>query len=235
MRRKVFAIGHFKTGTSSYSEAMRFLGFVDLHFPVRYVRHLNTTGKVEWSPGFWAASPKNGGQYWVDVPWDSMSNINELEYPQLEEHYQDSLFVLTTRPVDAWLQSIKKHMSRRWHAPFQELFDARFEKIFGCPCNAQAFDEKSFREVFLRHGEEVRDYFSNDRAKRFLLLDLTDNDKMSKLANFVGAEIQYPKANVSHTRNRRKTRAHSAGEPVLLGGRGIRSFEQAPEILTACE
>jgi hypothetical protein len=176
---KVFCIGHFKTGTTSYSSAAALHGLVDLHFDREYVAELNEAGHAV---------------AWKGRPWDSMSNVNEVEYEELDELYPGSKFVLTTRDVSSWLRSIKKHMEQQWSPPIQRLFNARFQKIFGCDCVPGAFDATTFWEVFEEHDHKVREYFGS--SDRLLVLDLdSDEDLMSKLSGFLGRRPQYPDRN----------------------------------------
>jgi len=177
---KIFCIGHFKTGTTSYSMAMRMLGFRDIHFPLKYAERLQETGDV----------------YWDDREWDSMSNINEVEYDRCDRVYPDSKFVLTTRVVDSWLVSIQKHMATKWPPRLKKLLDWRSEVVFGVPCELEAFDEEHFRKRYIEHYEGVLDYFRG-REEQLLVLFLESNMKMESLATFLGKGIPYPRMNVS--------------------------------------
>ncbi len=189
---KFFCIGHFKTGTTSYSRAMRLMGVADLHFPPKYAQQLIS----------------HGVQPWALREWDSISNLHELEYAQCDGLYPGSKFVLTTRDVDKWLPSIQAHMQHGWAPELQSLFNARFQKIFGVPCRGSAFDELKFRRVFKQHDEAVREYFSADQL---LVLDLdSGRDLLQELADFVGRRVTYP-----HINKRGKTR--KPGEPFVLG------------------
>ncbi len=189
---KYFCIGHFKTGTSSYSKAMNQLGLIDLHFPPNYTSQLNEKGVIPWELR----------------PWDSMSNLHEVEYPQCDALYPDSKFILTTRDTDTWLKSIHTHMKKTWPTSLQTVFDARFQKIYGVPCIGPAFRESIFRKAFEQHEEAVRDYFSN--TDRLVVLNLdSGEDLMKKLSDFVGIAPSYPHAN-----KRQKVRV--PGEPLLV-------------------
>lgn len=230
--QKIFAIGHFKTGTSSYSKAVGMLGKKDLHFPPRYVAHLNATGRVDWNPGYWSYPFENGASTWVLRSWDSMSNVNEVEYEELDREYPGCLFVLTIRNVEEWLVSIRNHMSKRWGAHLTNLFNGRFQKIFGCDCNEEHFDEGAFRQTFIHHHEAVRDYFSGSEAKRLLVLALEDNNKMERLSKFVGLDsIPYPKTNVTGSGGYGiRIRAGKPGQSVFLGSGGMvspRDYDEA--------
>ncbi len=176
---KTFCIGHFKTGTTSFSSAMAQYGLVDLHFDRKYVAALVEAG---------------GPVLWDERPWDSMSNVHEVEYEKLDELYPGSRFVLTTRDTGAWMKSIKKHMETAWTPPVQKLFDARFQKIFGCDCAPGAFDPTLFWSIYAEHNQRVREYFAG--SGRFLVLDLdSGEDLMPRLGDFLGCQPQYPHQN----------------------------------------
>ncbi len=199
---KYFCIGHFKTGTLSYSRAMKMFGLVDLHFPPKYVVQLNQEGVKPWTLR----------------DWDSMSNMHEVEYQDCDALYPDSKFILTTRGIDRWLNSIRHHMEINFPNDIQTQFNLRFQKIYGVPCERQAFDELSFRKVFIQHKEAVRDYFSS--TDRLVVLDLdSDEDLLKKLSDFVGKPITYPHAN-------KRLDTRKPGEPLMVGGLS-RSYAKA--------
>lgn len=186
---KYFCIGLFKTGTMSYSLVMNKLGIVDLHFPQGYVSQLGCEGVKPW----------------LVRPWDSMSNVHEVEYPECDELYPDSKFILTTRNVNKWLLSIKQHMGVKWPNNLKLAFDDRFQKVFGVPCDKEAFDEEMFSKKFIQHEEAVKDYFAG--SELLLVQDLdSEVDLFWNLADFVRSGISYP-----HENRRRKV-----GESFLL-------------------
>lgn len=188
---KFFCLGMFKTGTTSYSRAMAMLGLEDLHFPPKYVAQLNAVGVAPWRAG---------------RPWDSMSNVHEVEYRALDALYPGSGFVLTTRDVGGWLDSVHRHMRGPWSPELQDAFDGRFQTIFGVPCRAAAFDPWRFRRVFRDHDAEVRAYF----GKRLCVLDLdSGDDLMRKLSTFVGRVPVYPHVN-------KRAKESKPGEPVTI-------------------
>lgn len=172
---RAYCVGLYKTGTSSYSEAMRRLGRRDWHCPVDYLLELHA-GRT--TPGVW-----NGSRL-----WDGMSNANEsrAEFARIDAEQPGSLFVLTTRAVDGWIRSIRAHMDppRPWDARLQQAFDLRWELLFGVPCRPGAFEEGRFRRAFKDHNDEVLDYF----GLRVLVLHLEQTpDKMGDLARAVDA------------------------------------------------
>jgi hypothetical protein len=187
---KHFCIGMFKTGTSSYSKAMTMLGLTDLHFPPKYVAQLNAVGVAPWDAR----------------PWDSMSNVHEVEYQELEALYPGSKFILTTRKVDGWLKSVQRHMRGPWEPSLQAAFDVRFQKIFGIPCTGAAFDPWKLRRAFRDHDAAVREHFGS----RLLVLDLDGGgDMLRQLSAFVGRAPAYPHVN-------KRTADNRPGEPVTI-------------------
>jgi hypothetical protein len=201
---KIFAIGHFKTGTTSFHTAATMLGMEDLHFPRKYVESLNNGGDVHWDLR----------------PWDSMSNVNEVEYPRCDEVYPGSKFVLTTRGLDSWLESMRKHMATPWPPRIRALIDGRMKKIFDCECRVAQFDPEHLTKVFKEHEEQVRDYFSGKKSEQLLVLALESEHKMERLSEFLGKSLPYPKRNI--TRQHRQGRmVGRKGQPMILGPGGL--------------
>jgi hypothetical protein len=169
MMRKVFTVGYFKTGTTSYSAAMKQLGYVDLHFPPRHAWQLIKTGNI---------MPLNPTGY--NLHWDSISNLHEIEWRQCLELLPDSLFVLTTRDVDKWLESIQSFMTRK----NTEIIKQRFNQVFGIPCDQEAFNSAYLKTMFLNHETEIVDTIPKDQLL-ILNLDKNSNDLFGDLESFM--------------------------------------------------
>lgn len=162
---KVFGIGFHKTGTTSLAAALSELGYrvtgpdwVDEPRIGERVREL-AFAAVERFDAF------------QDNPWP-------LLYPELDERYPGSRFVLTLRDTEAWISSLKRHFGtgetpmRRWiygHGSpvgHEDVYVARYEA----------------------HNAEVLDYF-RDRAGDLLVMDITRGDGWEKLCPFLGLDI----------------------------------------------
>lgn len=168
--KRIFGIGWQKTGTTSLTEAMRILGIFSWHFapwaigadnyrtyPPR--SHLDTTSIIDYS--FVSDSPICMG------------------YRQLDEEFPGSLFVMTTRTPDLWLESALRHFDN------QLAEDACIHGIdqwaYGI---SGGIDRETLLNQFIRHETEVRDYFSG--RSDFLEIDVAHGNTWGKLCQFLG-------------------------------------------------
>lgn len=129
----------------------------------------------------------------LDPRFDTFSDIGLLSrrFRLLDEQYPGSRFVLTTRPVDAWIESRRRHVefNRRRHA------SGRYAGDF------LTVDEATWREEWEHHVRGVRDYFT-DRTD-FLEVDLTADPSWGPLCTLLGMPEptrSFPEANRSATR-----------------------------------
>jgi len=171
MHHKVFYLGHFRTGTTSFFRAARILGYVRCeHFPLEYFRHLYRVGNVDW-----------------DAPFDVMCNANEVEYPRCDRVYPGSKFILPIRDVDDWLLSIKYFTSQvRGDSEHIPWIRQRLETCLGSP----VYDEQLYRLNYINQHNMVTEYFKG-REKDFLLLplDAASETKWDLICNFLGKPI----------------------------------------------
>lgn len=170
----IFCIGHFRTGTTSYHEAVQRLGFIDAHLPLAPLLRLNAGGGVT-----------------PDMPWDSVSNLHERpeEWDACERLYPGARYVVTTRPVDDWTRSMRAFLQRRLSAPIRE----RLRSVFG----TDLYEEDTLRRAFVDQPKLAMARF----GARALILDLCDADKMGKLAAFL-RDVPRPYPHVNATRRR---------------------------------
>ena len=101
MSAKIFGIGLSKTGTTSLYAALDQLGYRSATF-----RHMRESGLDRWFEGDFSED------YLAN--WDAVTdNPISAFYPQLDEQYPGSKFVLTVRDPEAWLTSTRKQWSKR--------------------------------------------------------------------------------------------------------------------------
>jgi hypothetical protein len=90
---KVFGIGLPKTGTTSLNAALNHLGLKSIHNPLDLRRQAHE------------------GQYCFDRDdWDALTNFGEHFYPQLDEAYPGSKFILTVRDEEEWADSWRRQI-----------------------------------------------------------------------------------------------------------------------------
>ena len=99
-RPRLFGIGLNKTGTSSFHEAATILGLESLHWGGPPVRD-----KVQAALDAGAPLLTN-----IEPHYDAFSDILLLSrnFARLDEQYPGSRFVLTMRPLDAWIDSRRR-------------------------------------------------------------------------------------------------------------------------------
>lgn len=154
---KVFGIGLPKTGTSSLGKALEILGYQVCYENFQIV--VENTLEVSLCMENLQADPKlsdkvveiainMASQYdaFQDIPW-------LLYYKKIDQVYPGSKFILTTRNIDSWLQSIKCFQVE--NNPF---LARQLEYIFGIkgsPNENQLF----YKQQYKKHQSQVLEYF----------------------------------------------------------------------------
>ena len=182
-RPRVFCIGLNKTGTSSFHAAMEVLGLRSLHGggPDWGGDKVNQAVREALAEG----RPLLSG---IDPVFDAFSDIGQLSahFDLLDQQYPDSRFVLTVRPIDAWIDSRRRHVERNIARGEAGEYHGTFLIV----------DEKRWRREWHNHVEGVREYFV-DRS-RFLELDLTAGagwEPLCKLLQVPEPSVPFPWAN----------------------------------------
>lgn len=151
--KKVWGIGLPRTGTKTLTLAMQTLGWSGVHNPKRLTDF-------------------NDYDHASDMP--ACLNVE-----MLNATYRDSLFVLTVRDIDKWLDSCE-----RWfNAPMPPTGTGpgQLARSIGSP----VFDRDVFRAGYGRHVSLVRAFFAS-RQSRLLTLDICGGDTPDKLCDFLG-------------------------------------------------
>ena len=178
---KVFGIGLSKTGTTSLARALEMLGY----------RTRDYLGVSEYRAGDLSCidlGEIDENDAFTDTPIPSF-------YRELDERYQNSKFILTTRDMDAWLKSCKKQFTERITARQNEATALLHTDLYGC----FAFDAEKYASGYTRHTEGVLDYF-RDRPQDLLVIDICGGDNWERLCAFLGKPVPnmpFPVTNVS--------------------------------------
>ncbi|HEX9443229.1 MAG TPA: sulfotransferase [Candidatus Binatia bacterium] len=160
---KVFGIGLSKTGTTSLHHALGTLGFKGKHYPQR--------------PELFACDFR----YFDD--YDAVTDIPVAPYyPQLDEAYPGSKFILTVRGVDDWLRSMENWWSRS-RRPNDFMMRMRLA-VYG----VGSFHRARLKYVFEKHERDVREYFK-DRPGDLLILDICAGEGWDKLCRFLNRPV----------------------------------------------
>ena len=176
MRTRVFGIGFQRTGTSSLAAACGLLGWRCKH------------GDYRRFPGSLDLEDDVYQQYdmFCDTPYFHL-------FEKLDHRFPGSKFVLTRRPVDRWVESL------RWLYRKNDDWRARLEMrmhqtvIFG----SSVFDESLMRSVYDAHHRRVVDHFRASR-EQLLEVDVCAGDGWEKLCPFLGVpcpDVPFPHCN----------------------------------------
>lgn len=188
-RPKVFGIGFHKTGTSTLGCALRMLGYrVQKGCAFNHPRKPQipepvTTDKV-WDL-VRPMLPLYGA--FEDNPWP-------LLYRELDEACPGARFIFTYRDPKRWLRSASRYFANRNNATLDLLYGQRSFRIAG--------NEDVALARYLRHNEEVLDYF-RDRPDDLLIWNLEEESDWSPLCRFLDCptpDQPFPHANVGRHR-----------------------------------
>jgi hypothetical protein len=168
----VFCIGLNRTGTTTFGDACRILGFTRLGWvktPARFDSHFLLKA---WERGDMEHLASVASEYQVleDLPWP-------LVYPAMSEAFPDAKFALTRRTsVDVWLESQAKHTRGSY---------GMHRKIYGSSNAAE--DPDLYRATYERHLREVREFFTG--SDRFVELCWEDGDGWKELCAFLDVPV----------------------------------------------
>lgn len=165
---KIFCIGLNKTGTISLHQALTTLGFSSLHWGGPASRQAVERAIREDKPLL---------EYLGD--YDAYSDIQRLSvnFDVLDRQYPGNRFILTTRDVEEWLDSRRRHVLRNRERKARGEYDGTFLEI----------EPDRWRAQFVGHHERVEEYF-RDRDD-LLVMRVTQGDGYELLCPFLGVPI----------------------------------------------
>jgi hypothetical protein len=107
---KIFGIGLSRTGTKSLTSALHVLGLKAIHYPE------DETTLRELTEGNY--------QFSLLEHFDGITDITvSAFYPQLDQLFPNSKFILTVRDKESWLKSLEKHWFNRPAFAENNLFE----------------------------------------------------------------------------------------------------------------
>ncbi|NJL14825.1 MAG: hypothetical protein HC913_18710 [Microscillaceae bacterium] len=167
-RPKVFGIGLQRSGTTSLHLALQQLGYRSRHFVPELLQGLAQNPVLEKYEAF-------------------SDNPVPLFFRELDALYPGSKFILTVRPIEAWLASCAwmfREKRRAWG--FDTRADVR--EIHARWYGQHHFDEMVFRQVYIQHHQEVALHFAH-RTQDLLTLHLEEGKgHWEELVDFLGIE-----------------------------------------------
>jgi hypothetical protein len=166
---KVFCIGLNKTATTSLHEALETLGIRGLHWGGPATR-----GQIERAIA--------DGRPAVDdfAGYDAFSDIQVLSdnFELLDRQYPGSRFILTTRDLESWIESRRRHVLRNVARKQHGQYDGDFLTV----------DDAAWAKQYHEHHARVRAYFA-DRPGDLLVMDIVAGDGYEVLCRFLGLPV----------------------------------------------
>jgi hypothetical protein len=188
MINKVLGLGLSRTGTMSLTSALCMLGFKAIHYPEDPQTYRDI---VE-------------ANYRLSV-FDTYQAVTDTPvvcfYPQFDQLYPGSKFILTIRDKESWLDSVELHWKRGDHvvgspAIYKPTFDMFISAlVYG----SHVFHKDRFSYVYDLHAKNVREYFAG-RPNDLLVLNICGGDGWDPLCRFLGKPI--PEAAFPHENRR---------------------------------
>lgn len=177
---KVFGIGLSRTGTKSLTSALHVLGFKMIHYPE------DETTFRELAEGHY--------QFSLLQQFDGITDITvSAFYPQLDQLFPGSKFILTIRDREQWLDAMERHYANRpafdlSDVPEQEIHMRirRFLRstVYGC----YEFNRDRMAYVYDLHYRNTLDYF-RDRPESLLVLNIGAGEGWQQLCPFLGCPV----------------------------------------------
>ena len=171
---KVFGIGFHKTGTTSLADALTALGY-DVIGPNGVNDRDISTNALPM-----ALALAQDHDAFQDNPWPIL-------FRQMDAAFPGSQFILTVRPIDAWMGSVVRHFGRGSTPMRRWIYGP------GSPIGAEAV----YKDRYLRHNAEVMAHFAG-RPHDLLVLRITEGEGWERLCPFLGHDIPdapFPQSN----------------------------------------
>ncbi|CAN5762419.1 hypothetical protein BH23ACT4_BH23ACT4_00750 [soil metagenome] len=198
--RKILGVGMHKTGTKSFANALRTLGYrVTGPFGVNERQARDTTLKH-------ALKTLEESDAAQDNPWPFL-------YREIDAAYPGSKFILTYREPEDWIQSVVRHFGGT-STPMREW-------IYGV--GDPKGNEDRYLGVYERHNLTVSAYFA-DRSDDFMTLKVGDDGGWSGLCQFLGMAVPttpFPHLNSERQRRRRQSLVHRLTKGVSEGNSNL--------------
>jgi Sulfotransferase domain len=189
---KVFCIGLNKTATTSLHQALEALGFRSLHWGGPATRARIERAMAEGRP---LVDDLAGFEAFSDI--QVLSDNFEL----LDRQYPGSKFILTTRELESWIESRRRHVLGNVARKQHRQYDGDFLTV----------DDAAWTKQYDDHHARVHAYFA-DRPDDLLVMDIVAGDGYELLCPFLGLPVRdepFPWRHRGATR-----RAGGSGDPA---------------------
>jgi hypothetical protein len=191
---KVFCIGFHKTGTTSLERALKQMGFILGETKIQYMLYEEIFNKkYDRLINFC---------YTADAFQDTPFFMKDV-YKILDKEFPKSKFILTVRDNEnIWFSSMYNFFIKN-KAKECGKFDIenvlkndltlykghRYDVLKILYPNSTLFDESYYKNCYLEHNKEVRDYFKN-RPEDLLVLNVAEKNSYQKLAQFLDIRVK---------------------------------------------
>jgi Sulfotransferase domain len=168
--RKIFCIGLNKTGTVSLHEALVILGYRSLHWGGPETRRAVRRALEEGKPLL----------TYVGEEFEVFSDLEDITYnfDLADRQYPGSKFILTTRALDDWLASRRRHVEWNQQQRARGAYQGTWLEV----------DIESWAANYREHDASVHAYFA-DRPDDLLVMDITAGAGWKPLCEFLGHQI----------------------------------------------
>ncbi len=162
-KTKIFGIGLQRTGTTSLYHALNQLGFKSAPHSIPLFYNINDPIITEYDA-------------FMDNP------IPHL-FPNLDVTFPGSKFILTTRNINRWLNSVEWLFEKelpRLPKPLRKVANEIHEAFYGC----STFHRDVFYEKWTSYHEQVFYHFEK-KPEDLLVINFHEDHKWSKLCRFL--------------------------------------------------
>jgi hypothetical protein len=189
---KIFAIGFYKTGTTTLYEALQVLGY-------RVINGDEPGSYPGADDGETLLRQIEAGDYRLPA-LDLFDAFTDNPYfhlwREMYRQFPDAKFILTVRDEQSWIASCARFYRNRRVRPMRVW-------MFGAHANPGADDasQQAWLEAYRAHNAAVREHFRS-RPGQFLEIDPTQMREWGPLCDFLGhptPAAPWPHANVTST------------------------------------
>jgi hypothetical protein len=187
---RIFGIGAHKTATTSLHHAFEILGFPSGHWK-----------NAHWAKSIYTQMLQEGRSLTLEKCYALCDLPIPVLFRQLDVAYPRSKFILTTRPEQDWLESVRKHWDPTYNKQQPLWKQDPFTRIIHRAVYGQlGFDAELMLRKYREHNAMVLEYFK-DRPSDLLVMNMGSNAAhWSDLCGFLDLPIPavpYPERNVA--------------------------------------
>jgi hypothetical protein len=183
---RIFGIGMHKTATTSLHHAFQIMGYKSAHW-----------NNAHWAKKIWTEMTTEGRSRTLEQNFALCDMPIPNLYKELDKAYPNSQFILTIRPENDWIESVRKH----WDPDLNPQRAYWNQDPFTNFIHKQTYGQKGFNaELFLakyrQHNDEVKAHFSG-RSDQLLVMTKTEWPLLCGFLHEPIPDEPYPSRNVT--------------------------------------